>query len=100
VSQFRPVYVDGPLEGEEFSLPDDFPVVYAHDADGTSVLETRNQVAYQFLPFVFTMGGKAVRVQLGYCGDYPDADAVAKALFRPEVFERTEVINLPPDLTA
>lgn len=100
MSQVRPVYIDGPLAGREFAVPEPLPVVYAFAPDDISAVETEDVRAYRLREFTFHMGGSAVRVWIGWCspGD-PSAEAVAEALFKPEVFERTEVHKMPRDLS-
>jgi hypothetical protein len=107
VSRIRPVYVDGPLEGQRFDTDsysvqaveyDVQAVEYDVQTTGSPFAETRT-VTYQFQQFGFHMGGKAVVVWLGYCHGEPNAETVAKALLRPEIFERSEVRDMPKDLT-
>jgi hypothetical protein len=90
----RPVYVDGPLEGGDLSMPDDLAVVY--DLPGARAPEP--QGTYRFFPYRFAGGGKVVTVTIGYCGAEPDAEAVARALLKPEIFERAEVCDMTGDL--
>jgi hypothetical protein len=104
----RPVYVDGPLKGQRFDTDDTF--VRAPDCSG---LEARSLAAgttpptsplpvatYQFRKFGFHAGGKAVLVDIGWCSPAePDAEAIARALFKPEVMERADVSAMAKDLT-
>lgn len=103
MSRIRPVYVDGPLEGREFDSDSAFvqaiDTVAYEDSAGSPFLHG-NTVTYQFRQFAFHMGGKAVRWWIGWCSPgEPDAEAVAKALFKPDVMERAEAYDMPEDLS-
>ena len=101
MSRIRPVYVDGPLEGQEFDTDTSFvqaiDTVAYEDSRGSSFPDG-STVTYQFRKFGFHMGGKAVVVWVGWCspGD-PDGETVAKALFKPDVMSRAEVRDMPKD---
>jgi hypothetical protein len=100
VSRIRPVYVDGPLEGQEFDTDSAFVNAVKYPNDSGFPLADPAMVTYQVREFGFHVGGKAVLVWIGWCSpDEPDAETVARALFKPEVFERAEARDMPKDLT-
>jgi hypothetical protein len=94
----RPVYIDGPLEGREFDTDDAF--VRYPDVDGPGL--SKEMITYQFQQLGFHMDGKkGVLVWIGWCSPgKPDTEAVARALLKPEVFERADVRDMQRDLTA
>jgi hypothetical protein len=93
----RPVYIDGPLEGREFDTNDAF--VRYPDVD--SPLLSKEMVTYQFQQFGFHKDGKkGVLVWIGWCSPgKPETEVVAKALLKPEVFDRADIRAMPEDLT-
>jgi hypothetical protein len=101
MSRIRPVYTDGPLEGKQFDT--DLHAVQATECDEDApglAFPKLHVVTYHFQQFGFHMGGKSVVLWLGWCHTKPDAETVARALLKPEIFERAEVRDMPRDLTA
>jgi hypothetical protein len=100
MSRLRPVYTDGPLEGQQFDTDSYGVQAVEYDAEDTAGFPFAEShiVTYQFKQFGFHMGGKSVVVWLGWCRGEPDAETVAKALLKPEIFERAEVRDMPKDL--
>lgn len=99
-SRFRPVYVDGPLLGEDF--PTNLMYVQAVDygepgiSSFTAGSLIGNVVTYQLRQFGFHAGGKAVSFWVGSCSPgEPDAVTVFRALCKPELFDRAELLDMP-----
>lgn len=100
-SRRHPIYVDGPLEGQDF--PADSLRVQAVDygePDVHSILSgslVGDVVTYELRQFGFHCGGKAVSFWVGSCepGE-PDAWSVFRALCKPELLDRVEMLDMPP----
>jgi len=98
-SRIHPIYVDGPLEGQDFPADHYSPYVQAIDygpPDGWSLSLTASIVTYQLRQFAFHTGGKAVSFWVGSCSPgEPDAVTVFRALCKPELFDRAETLDMP-----
>jgi hypothetical protein len=96
--RFHPIYVDGPLEGHDFPADSLYVQAIDYDAPGSTVWAmTADIVTYQLRQFGFHCGGKAVSFWIGSCSPgEPDAATVFRALFKPELFKRVEVFDMPP----
>jgi hypothetical protein len=99
----HPIYVDGPLEGQDFPADPGVPAVQAIDygtPDAHSILSgsmTGDVVTYELHQFGFHCGGKAVSFWVGWCSPGGlDAVTVFRALCKPEMFERAELLDMPP----
>lgn len=100
MSRLRPVYTDGPLEGQQFDTDSYGVQAIEYDEHPTGLAFTGPRaVTYQFQQFSFHMGDMSIVVWLGWCHGKPDAETVARALLKPEIFERAEVRDMPKDLT-
>lgn len=97
-SRIHPIYVDGPLEGQDFPTAPGFPVQaidYGTPVDFSLSLEG-TIVTYQLHQFAFHSGGKAVSFWVGSCSPgKPDAVTVFRALCKPELFDRAETLDMP-----
>jgi hypothetical protein len=97
-SRRRPIYVDGPLEGQDF--PTDLMYVQAYDygapGDRLSLTWAAETVTYQIRQWGFHAGGTGVSFWVGSCSPgEPDAVTVFRALCKPELFERVATFGMP-----
>ena len=88
VKAIHPVYVDGPLKGQDFPVSEPWMRVQAVDPDvmldgsrNDPVDMNRAIVTYTLQKFGFRSGGKNVMLWLGVSGpDEPDAEVLADLL--------------------
>lgn len=97
-SRRHPIYIDGPLEGQDFLADSMFVQAIDCDSYGGTVWSMKaDVVTYQLRQFGFHCGGKAVSFWVGSCGPgEPDAWSVFRALCKPELLERAEMLEMPP----
>lgn len=99
-SRKQPIYIDGPLEGQDFPTTSEYVQAIDYGAPygdlslgGTLTADT---VTYQLRQFAFHSGGKAVSFWIGSCSPgEPDAATVFRALCKPELLSRAEVLDMP-----
>lgn len=98
----HPIYIDGPLEGQDFPADPGVMCVQAIDygkPDVHSILSgslAGEVVTYELRQFGFHCGGKAVSFWVGSCSPgAPDAVAIFRALCKPELFGRFETLAMP-----
>lgn len=98
-SRRHPIYIDGPLEGQDFPVLPGLSHVQAIDygkpGEWSSTL-TADYVTYELRQFGFKSGGKAVSFWIASrsLGE-PDAMTVVRALCKPELLGRVEVADDP-----
>jgi hypothetical protein len=97
----RPIYIDGPLEGQDFPVDPDVHHVQALDypkvgigissyLPGTEIPDIPI-VTYQLREFAFRSGGSTVRFLIGSSAPgEPFAMTVFRALCKPELLDRAE----------
>ncbi len=101
-SLIHPIYVDGPLEGQDFPAAPGVPVRAIHygTPNGFSLSLTADIATYQMRRFAFHSGGKAVSFWVGWCSPVePDAVTVFRVLCKPELFGRAETLDMPAPVT-
>lgn len=103
VRRTHPIYVDGPLEGQDFPVAPGTLHVQAidygpaRDLPPYDVALTGDYVTYELHQFAFHSGGRAVSLWLGSCAPgKPDAITILRAICKPELLDRAEVLNMPP----
>lgn len=98
----HPIYVDGPLEGQDFpAAPGSLHVQAIDYGSGRDfpqhdVALTASYVTYELHQFAFHSGGTAVSFWVGSCAPgKPDAMTLLRAICKPELLDRVEVLDMP-----
>jgi hypothetical protein len=97
MGRIHPIYVDGPLEGQDFPADRDSPTVQALDYGGRpwGLTLHADVVTYQLRQFAFHSGGKGVSFWIGSCAPGEPAVTIFRALCKPELLDRAEVLDMP-----
>jgi hypothetical protein len=80
VGSLNPIFVDGPLVGQEYHVESTSLVIPVFDSP---------DIRYRIERFQFVFGDERMEMYLGYSSPLrPGMKTIAEALFRPEIMNR------------